>query len=295
MNDYSYADINVYNSLHSPSTVHCQNTGLVKYFCRYLFKKVLANYELTGLPVTWYENFVKTVLFACGFISVFNTNKWGVIPQNCSLSGFDIQYQPSRAIITNPHFKKTYDLKIGEYVEIIRLLPDYRGILDIVALYADMMALAVETAGINLVNSKFSYVFGAESDAQAQTFKKMFDKLMGGDPAVFVGKKDLYDINGNPTWTLLTQNVGQNYITDKVLNDIINIENQFNTKMGIPNANITKKERLNVPEVQANDDDTSAIPTLIIENVTESMERVNNMFGLDLGIKYRWAGGAADE
>lgn len=295
MNDLSYADINVYNSVRSPSTVHCQNTALVRYFSRYLFDKTLATYDLTGLPKTWYKNFVQTVLFAYGYIAVLNTDKWGVMPQNCALSGFDVQYQPKRALITNPNFKKTYDLVIGEDVEIIRLLPDYHGIMDIVALYADMMALAVETAGINLINSKFSYVFGAESDAQAQTFKKMFDKLMGGDPAVFVGKKDLYDLNGNPNWVLLTQNVGQNYITDKVLNDIINIENQFNTKMGIPNANITKRERLITDEVAANNQDTSAIPALIVENVSETMAKVNDLFGLELGINYRWSGGFGNE
>lgn len=288
MNDFSYADINVYNSLFSPSTVHCRNTGLVQYISRYLLNKVLGTYELTGLPDHWYKNFVQYVLFCSGFFAVLNTDKWGIIPQNCTLGGFDVQYQPQYAIITNPHFRKTYELFIGEDCEVIRLLPDYKGILDIVALYADMMALALETAGVNLVNSKFSYVFGADSDTQAQTFKKMYDNIQSGDPAAFVAKKDLYDMNGNPRWMLFVQNVGQNYITDKVLNDLATIENQFNTKMGIPNANTQKRERLITDEVNANNSDTKSIPELIIENVTETMQKANDMFGLNLGIKYRW-------
>ena len=155
-------------------------------------------------------------------------------------------------------------------------------------MYADMMALALETAGVNLVNSKFSYIFGAANEAQAQTFKKMYDNIQAGDPAAFVAKKDLYDINGNPNWMLFSQNVGQNYITDKVLNDLKTIEDQFNTKMGIPNANTQKRERLITDEVNANNADTSSIATLIVENVSETMAKVNDMFGLDLGIKYRW-------
>lgn len=288
MNDYSYADINVYNSLFSPSTVHCRNTELVRYFSRYLLNKVLGTYELTGLPEHWYKNYVQYVLFCMGYIAVLDTDIWGVIPQNCTLGGYDVQYQPQYAIITNPKFKQTYELFIGEDTEVIRLLPDYHGILDIVAMYADMMALALETAGVNLVNSKFSYIFGAANEAQAQTFKKMYDNIQAGDPAAFVAKKDLYDINGNPNWMLFSQNVGQNYITDKVLNDLKTIEDQFNTKMGIPNANTQKRERLITDEVNANNADTSSIATLIVENVSETMAKVNDMFGLDLGIKYRW-------
>ena len=87
---------------------------------------------------------------------------------------------------------------------------------------------------------------------------------------------------------LFSQNVGQNYITDKVLNDLKTIEDQFNTKMGIPNANTQKRERLITDEVNANNADTSSIATLIVENVSETMAKVNDMFGLDLGIKYRW-------
>lgn len=288
MNDYSYADINVYNSLQSPSTVHCQNTGLVGYFSRYLLNKVLGTYEITGMPESWYKNYFQYVLFCMGYIAVLDTDIWGVIPQNCTLGGYDVQYQPQYAIITNPKFKQTYELFIGEDCSVIRLLPDYHGILDIVAMYADLMALAVEAAGVNLVNSKFSYVFGADSEAQAQTFKKMYDNITGGDPAVVVAKRDLYDINGNPKWLLFSQNVGQNYITDKVLNDLKSIEDQFNTKMGIPNANTQKRERLITDEVNANNADTSSIATLIIENVSETMAKANDMFGLDLGIKYRW-------
>ena len=286
---YDYVHKMMYNSSFSPSTVHCKNTDLVFYFKRYLLNKVIATYKINNMPSTWSKNYFQYTLFCMGFISVLNTDQWGVIPQNCTLGGFNVMYQPKWAIITNPLFKKTYQLNIGEECEIIRLLPDYIGILDVVETYADMMALALEAAGVNLLNSKFSYIFGSDSKAQAETFKKMFDNISSGEPAQFTDKYNLFDENGNPTWVLFTQNVGQNYITDKVLNDLATIENQFNTKMGIPNANTQKKERMIVDEVNANNADTQAISELILENVGETMEKVNDMFGLDLSISYRWA------
>ena len=87
---------------------------------------------------------------------------------------------------------------------------------------------------------------------------------------------------------MFTQNVGQNYITDKILNDLQTIEDQFNTEIGIPNANTQKKERLIVDEVNANNIDTNAKIALWLETMQRDIEKVNQMFGLDLSVSYRF-------
>ena len=197
-------------------------------------------------------------------------------------------YQPTNAVITNPLLKGDLRPVIGQTCEIVKLQPDYGGIMDLVYFYGDMMAICATGAAMNTENSKLAYAFAVSGKTGADSFKKMYDNIQGGNPASFVAKKDLYDMNGNPRWILFSQNVGQNYITDKVLNDLATIENQFNTRMGIPNANTQKRERLITDEVNANNSDTKSIPEMIIENVSETMAKANDMFGLNLGIKYRW-------
>lgn len=279
---------NLYNSRQNPSTIHTQNTGLFNYYGSYLFKKILSVFKFEGLPGTWAENYFKSILFGDGFITVFKHPEYGVIPQNCSLSDtYSIFYQPKRVIVANPVLKSSLELEVGIDCEIIKIQPDYRSVLDIVSFYADMLAVSAEAMGMNLLNTKVSYVFMAENKAQAETFKKAYDRLASGDPFVVIDKS-LMNEDGSVNWQMFEQNVGQNYIVDRVLNDMKTIEDQFNTKIGIPNANTQKRERLISSEVESNDIDTSALINVWLETMRKDIERVNDHYDLDISVSYRY-------
>ena len=283
----NYEFENLYNSMRSPSTVHCRNTALVEYYTKYLLEKAISVFKFDGLPETWARNYFQYVLFGYGYIAIINTDKYGVIPQMSGLTGYNVFYQPTIVTIANPLLDGLKTLEIGTQCEIIKLQPNYSGIMDIVTTYADLMALCTETAGVNLLNSKMSYIFFSQNKAAAESFKKMYDKIASGEPAAFIDK-GLLDDEGNPSWTMFTQNVGQNYITDKILNDLQTIENQFNTEIGIPNANTQKRERLITDEVNANNIDTNAKVSLWLETMQYDIEKVNRMFGLNISVSYRF-------
>lgn len=295
MNNYGYEFINLYNAARRPSTVHCTNTALVNYYADYLLQKAMAVFKFEGLPDYWAANYFKYVLFGYGFIAVMNTDKYGVIPQECGLSDTrTVFYQPKYAIINNPVFDKTYMLTIGQDCEVIKLQPNYKSCMDIVYLYADQLALCTETAGINLLNSKLSYIFFAKDKAQAETFKKTYDKLASGNPMAVIDSK-LKDVDGSPNWQLFFQNVGQNYIADKVLGDMKKIEDRFKTVIGIPNANTFKKERLIRDEVNANNFDTESNVLIWLENMQADIAKVNKMFDLNISVSYRYASDYSEE
>lgn len=283
----NYEFDNLYNAIRSPSTVHCRNTALVMYYTKYLFEKAISIFKFDGLPETWPLNYFQYVLFGYGYISVINTEKYGVIPMVCGLSGYNVFYQPTNVVIANPLLQGFKTAVIGQECEIIKLQPNYSGIMDIVTTYADLMALCLETAGINLLNSKMSYIFFSENKRSAETFKKMYDKLASGEPMAVIDKS-LINEDGTPTWELFTQNVGQNYITDKILNDMKTIEDRFNTDIGIPNANTQKRERMLVDEVNMNNVDTNAKIALWKETIEKDLEKVNAMYGLNISVDYRF-------
>ena len=283
----NYEFINQYNAMRSPSTVHCRNTALVEYYTRYLFQKVISVFEFEGLPEEWADNYFKYVLFGYGVIAVIYTDKYGVICQDCGLSGFDVFYQPTRCIIANPHLPGLKEFKIHENCEIIKLQPDYGSVMDLVTTYADLMALALETTGANLLNSKLSYVFFAENKTAAESFKKLYDRVASGEPMAVIDKNLLLE-DGTPAWQMFTQNVGQNYITDRLLNDMKTLEDQFNTVIGVPNANTQKRERMITDEVNANNVDTQCRVNLWLETMNKDIEQVNKMFGTDIKVKYRY-------
>jgi len=283
----NYEFINQYNAMRSPSTVHCRNTALVEYYTRYLFQKVISVFEFEGLPEEWADNYFKYVLFGYGVIAVIYTDKYGVICQDCGLSGFDVFYQPTRCIIANPHLPGLKEFKIHENCEIIKLQPDYGSVMDLVTTYADLMALALETTGANLLNSKLSYVFFAENKTAAESFKKLYDRVASGEPMAVIDKNLLME-DGTPAWQMFTQNVGQNYITDRLLNDMKTLEDQFNTVIGVPNANTQKRERMITDEVNANNVDTQCRVNLWLETMNKDIEQVNKMFNTDIKVKYRY-------
>lgn len=286
MNYKPYDFINMYNSKRNPSAVHCRNTALVNYYTRYLIQKVISVYEFEGLPEIWAKNYFLYTLFCRGYLAVFDTEKFGVIFNECNLYGYNVFYQPNKAIIANPVLG-SLNLEIGENCEIIQLQPDYGSIMDIVSTYADLMALCLETAGINLLNSKASFVFFADSKQAAESWKKLYDKVASGEPMAVIDKSLIND-DGSPNYEIFTQNVGQNYITDRILNDMQTLEDQFNTDIGIPNANTQKRERLITDEVNANNVDTQSKVILWLETMRSGIEKVNAMFGLNLSVKYRY-------
>lgn len=285
---YSYQFMNLYNSAVNPSTVHCKNTALVNYYTRYLLQKVMSVYDFTGLPEEWAENYFKYCLFAFGYLAVFDTERYGVICQECTLSDtYTIFRQPKIAIVTNPLFKKSLELVIGEDCEVIKLQPDYGNVMDIVGTYADLMGLCLETAGTNLLNSKMSYVFFSDNKTAAESFKKMYDKLASGEPMAVIDK-NLMNNDGTKSWDFFMQNVGQNFIVDKVMDTLKNLEDQFNTRVGIPNANTQKRERLITDEVKANDVDTKSLVSLWLDTMRKDIAKVNRMFNLSMAVNYRY-------
>lgn len=274
-----------------PSTVHVANTLLYQYFRRYLLQKAVSVFRWE-LPVEWQRTLFLYCLYCDGHVAIVNTDSFGVIPQPCTLGGRGVQYQPTYVLISNPLLQGILQPRIGTQCAVIRIMPDYGGIMDIINYYARQMALCSETLEINLLNSKLSYVFGVPKGgnrkASAETLKKLFDQIMSGVPAAFVDE-ELTDRNGKPTWQLFLQDVGQNFIAPDVQEQLRKLECEFAAQVGIPsNLATTKKERVNLAEVSANDVETAVGPSQWLELAREGLETANRLFKLKLSVDWRY-------
>ena len=280
----TYDYINLYNASRSPSTVHVKNTRLRNYFRKYLMQKAISVFKW-NIPDEWDKDYFLYTLYGAGFIAILDTDRYGVICQQCAPGGYNLYYRPSYVIVTNP-LLPTMTLNIDRDCVLVKLQPDYSSICDIVGYYADQLALASEAMGVNLVNTKSGIVFGAESKAQAEAYKKMFDNLSEGDPATVIGKNLLND-DGSPSWFPFVASVKESYVTTDILSDMRKIEAMFDTEVGIPNANTDKRERLISDEVNANNVETATRCELWLETVRKDFEKANAMFGLNLSVDWR--------
>lgn len=290
MSDYfDYDTINRYNFAYpSPSTVHCSNTILVKFFSKYLLEQVFSRYEFTLPDVEgWDLDYFRYVLFCWGHGCVIKTRKYGTIFQACTLGGYNVNYMPSYVLVANPLLPGYNEpIRIRKDTEVIKMQPNFTGIMDLIKYYADLMALTSESIGMNIVNSKLAFVFAASDKNVAESMKKLYDIINSGNPAVFADKH-LFDNQGKLLLQYFSQNLRENYIAPELFDSLKSIENKFNTDVGFNNSNTDKKERLIKDEVNSNNEEIRSKATLWKECIEKSFKRVNSMFGLNLAVKFR--------
>lgn len=281
---YSYEQVNAYTSPVTPSVVRTKGNALSYYFRKYLFLEAVSMVKWT-LPDTWPQNRLEYLVFGEGGVSVFNTDRYGLVYDHMGLTGINVFYNPTHTVVANPFIKGTKYLQIGKQCEIIHLQPDYRGMVDIVAYYGDMMALAAQTIQSNLINSRLAYVFAAANKAGAESFKRMFDQIMQGDPAVFVDSALLKTYksgaSGQAPWMYFATDLKGNFITNELLTALKTTKALFDTEVGIPNTNTSKKERMLTDEVNSNNVETAAKASLWLDSLQRGCERVHKLFGLD--------------
>lgn len=283
---FDYATQNYYNATRSPSTVHVKNTRLRRYFRKYLFQKAISVFDWK-LPDNWDKDYFLYTLYGLGYIAVLNTDQYGVICQGGALGGYNLYYRPSYIIITNPLIRGSITANLNIDCALIKLQPDYSSIMDLVGYYADQLAIASESLGINLLNVKSGTVFGAESKAKAESYKKMYDTLSDGDPAVVIDKK-LLDENGQPSWFPFTQHIKESYVVTDILSDMRKIEAMFDTEIGIPNANTDKRERLITDEVNANNIETATRCELWLDCLRKGIDTANEMYKINISVDWRY-------
>ena len=282
---YDYNIENVYNSVVNPSTVHYIDNGTAKFYVRYFLQKAMSVFKWE-LPELWDKDYFLYTLYTWGFIAVLKTDRFGVIPQQCTLTGYNVFYAPKRITVTNPIMPETVERDIDKDCVLLKLTPDYAGILDLIYFYASKMALASSAVNVNLLNSKLAYLFTAKNKSVAESFKKMYDQIASGEPASIIDR-NLLDPDGNKTWDFFSQNLHENYIASDILADMRKIEQQFDTDIGIPNANTDKRERLITDEVNANNVETATRCELWLEELKKGCEKVKTMFDVDISVDWR--------
>lgn len=270
-----------------PSTVHVHDNGASYVYKRHLLQRAMSPFIFT-LPDNWDHDYFLYCLYCYGFVGIFNSGKFGVIPQACGLRGYNVFYRPTDIVVTNPLLTRS-DYRIGLDCEIVKLTPDYLGIMDVVDYYGNLLAVSYEALAMNIQNSKLSYVFAAADRKTAESLKKLFDNVQGGDLAAFYSK-DLNLATGEKPWEVFEQNLRNNYIANEIMETMRDIFNQFDMEIGIANSGVTKKkERVINAEVSATAEETYSKVDLWFDTIREGFNKVNAMFYPDgEGCRIEW-------
>lgn len=262
-----------------PKTVHGEFTWTNAYYWEWGLKKILSRFELENMPETWDKNYFWSHLFLDGVIAILDT-ELGIIPLRCSYTGINVWDRPTDIVIAN-HVLGSFNRKIGVDGALIHLQYNYQGVIPILQRFSTLLAMCDSAISVNLMNSKVAFIGFVDDQAQAKTMQKMYDDISAGVPAVFPRKSQVNTEN------FIFNNVKQTFIADDVMLVRRKIVNDFLSDIGINNANLDKRERLNEQEVNANNEEVRFNVLNWLDTIQEGLDVANDLYKTGLKIKLR--------
>ena len=220
----------------------------------------------------------------------------------CTLGGFGVYLTPTFACVANPALPQS---EVGRYwlsevynyqehrdikgtAVLVKLQPDFRGILDVCTITAERLAFLHEALIMNVANSKLAYIIGAGDKGAAETFKAAIDSIQEGNLAVAAGRNLWNKDTGEPLWQGFSNNLRANYIATDILENMRTELNDFNSFLGIPNTNYNKKAHMTEAEIAANDVETESLVDIMLETVKKGLDDVNRVYGLNITVSKRY-------
>ena len=266
-----------------PSDVKGRANAGTEFYKRLLYTKLASVFDFT-LPETWKKNYFRFWLFRWGSIGVIYTKEFGWICQPYSVVKLDIYYNPKVIQIYNKYIDTPKIGVVGTNSGIIKCMDDYYGLDDIITRYATDLAQCDRSIEVNLMNSNVTAFFTAKSKKEADAIREAYGEATTGKPLVVINK----EVMDEDRIETLLPNMKNNFLVNDLLQARRGILNAFLTEIGIRNANYDKKERLNSQEVSENNDETSAIVSVIYDNIKAGMDEINKISGLSLDVKLHY-------
>lgn len=269
-----------------------------KFWFRSLLQKVDSCITIDNFPEEWPQDFFQFCLWSLGWVGCFKSVRFGdpksgLAFNPCTIGNrISFYYTPTTFIVSNPLFSKTF--KIHEDGELIKLTPDCYcggfGIFDTIHFYAERLAECSKGIMMGLINAKVPIIIGANNEAQAQTLKAIYDKVMVGETLVVYGDKNndfgdevIPTVNPFDSWL---NDYTHTYIVDKLLQDMKELINAFCLEVGLPIADTTaKKSHLLQDEVDLTKGQSHARLDCWISTLNESFDWVDRTLGYRMEAK----------
>lgn len=281
----NYQELNNLAGHYAPSMVKAYNNATYAYWERSLFQRCVSRLETT-LPENWEgsrRDFLLFCLLKVGFVFVSYKDTLGYWFQPGSLYGIDFYYQPTEFILANPRaneLKLESRYQLHKDGELLKFMPDYRGIFDTISYYAEKLSTLDNAINMSIINSKFAFMIAAKNKGCAEAIKKILDRINKGEPAVIYDKYLTNEkADDSEPWQFLQfQKLKENYITDQQLIDFQTLLNAFDAEIGINTVPYQKAERFVSAEATSRMVDSQARIITAVECLKSSIKDIKKLY-----------------
>lgn len=266
------------------------------YHSNYLMHKIYSCFDidLDYKNTRWPLNFFRFTALIHGNVAAFKKEEGIWILAPFTTVHRDVYFNPIRIKIAAMNYdyydgKVSYDsdmlvkeYEVGEDAFIFKAFDDYRGFADLIINTSSTLANLDKAVNIAAMNNNVNFLSYARSQAEADNIKLAYAQATAGEPLVVV-PKDYEPEEGKDLLSSFASSYPANML-DKLLTARRTVMNNFLTEIGINNANVDKKERLNSMEVNSNSEEVSANVTVVYKNLKDAFDAFNEKTNINLKI-----------
>ena len=265
--------------LSDPALSELQNVRTFDYYFNRLSNIALAIYEWTDLPDTVDPRFLELSIYRNGMCLFFKDevlDRFDALP--CMIGGtFDTHNIP---ILRRAYAANGYQYECNNENSVIIYHNYMHGVpLWDIEMFATRLADYQRTEDANVRAQKTPIVILADDDQKA-AWENIILSYMGNVPLMLANKS----LNPDALKVLKTD---APFTADKIEELRVQVWNDAMSYLGVSNVNVTKKERLITDEVQRNMGGVLASRYSPLEMRKMACDKINEMFGLNVDVKYR--------
>lgn len=257
------------------------NATFDKYYNR-LVELAISTFKWKNLPDTVNERFLELILFSNGSAVFFKEPTLGYLGLRMAWNGrLNIYREPTKR---RAYADNGFNMQLDENNSVIiwnNFL--HTNSMQEVVSYALMLADLECAIDVNAKAQKTPILLACDED-QRLTLQNLYMKYDGNQPFI-CGEKSI-----KPD-SIKAINTQAPYVADRLYMLKTEIWNEALTFLGIPNVNISKKERLITDEVDRLQGGTLASRQSRLKMRQTAAEQINKMFGLELEVEFESEGG----
>ena len=249
------------------------------------FKVLFEKYKLismnrfkwNNLPDGILERHVERELFSNGKAIFYRRKDHGCVCLRCDPSGqVNFYNDPLSYIASGVGFTDQVEADKCVIIEnnMLRIPTE-----DIVMFYVNKLAEAERTMDVNVKSNKTPVLLLCDS-TNLLTFKTIFSKVDGNEPAIFADSKL------NPD-SITALDMKAKFLGNDLMDYKHSVEAELLTYLGINNPAVDKKERLITDEANSNNQLIQSFADLQLEARERACEEINAMFGLNISVELR--------
>ena len=255
-----------------------KNNRTYSYYFRTLTEIAISMFEWINLPDSVDERFLELTLYNDGQAVFFEDEVMGYLAlQNITQGRLNIYRVPifRRAFAVNGYQRK---LDENNSVIIYNNMLRMPCVQDI-ARFAERLYQLDSVVDVNAQAQKTPILIRSTA-ARRLTLENLYKEYAGNSPVIY-GDKSL-----DPD-SLKVLKTDAPFVADKIYQLKVQIWNEALTYLGIPNINTQKKERMITDEVSRQLGGTYASRFSRLNMRKQAAERINKMFGLNIGVRFR--------